>query len=137
MSGALYFQNFVPDSLDGDDDLDARGKFVLSELERMWDSMIDDMIQETRSLSQRFEHYKEQCESAKRNRWKTSFNPIGELQGVTYRFDALAKGIRDIEDTIDGVRNILYPEADKKAPVKSSGATNRPRRRPSAGKGKK
>lgn len=135
MSGSIHFQEFQPDSLTEDDDLDARGKFLLSELERQWDGFIDEMIAESRSLEQRFDHYREQCEIAKRQRWKTHFNPIGELQGCTYRFDALAKAIRDIEDTIDGVRNILYP-AEKKEPVKSSGY-DKPRRRTSAGKGKK
>ena len=131
MSG-LYIEPYKPNALD-DDDQEARAKHLLAQLERNWDRSVRELEQFAHNWSHRFARYEERCHRALQNREQLGFNEIGELQGNVDRFDVLCKQISDLEEMLVSIRKILYAE-EKKPVVRSSGATNRPRRRNAAGK---
>lgn len=126
MSG-LHFRPFEMDALSESDSFEERAKFLLNELERNWKATVAQLEAEAKHWQRRFEMYQQHCARAQREKTQLNLNPIGELQGNLYRFENLAKQCRDLEDSIDGIRKILYP-AEEKTPIKSAGAAKkRPR----------
>lgn len=133
---ALSIHPFEPDALSDADESEARLDHLLSEMERNRRYAIEQMRDEARHWRQRFEHYESFCQKLlEEPESKANFNSLGELQGNVEQFDLIAIRVKILEDSIAGIRKILYPGESRA--IRSSGKTNKSttgKRRKAAGR---
>lgn len=105
---------YVENALDGDDNIEARIRWCVAELQDDKKRSLEAVVHECEHWISRLEHYVKFCNTLIEDPSMTcGFSSNGEVQGNTYSLDVLFSRIYTIEKTIEGLKKNLLPD-DKK-----------------------